>query len=340
MGIEEKMTQEQFFAEARALFFKRFQSGFASPLGVPTKVDTDPMKLFDNYYDILVNKYMSKNMNRSDAMDKAEMEFLATVAPNFPIDRVSYKGSTSNTYIPATTSAYNRIWKDNADLIKSIGSLGEDGSLVGLLTLDIDASKEETSLSIYNFLKNPATRLPDGSPLNKYALTPEKEEQRRQINRVWQKYTKLRDALDAQAQDKFGKPLRRIPELSKALSDYADTELKAESLDWWKEKKGQLAGGADNSFNYARAFYEITSDKNFMKKYGNSPVWQDVKKFTDIRNAITIAYQSFPQGDPRKSRLKEAYLDYIASSLGTFHPKVQEIMKRYFDDDTMKVVTD
>ena len=340
MGIEEKMTQKQFFNEARALFFKRFQSGFASPLGVPTKVDTDPMKLFDNYYDILVNKYMSKNMNRSDAMDAAEAEFLATVAPNFPIDRVSYKGSTSNTYIPATTSAVNRIWKENGDLIESIGTLGADGALIGLLTLDIDASKEETSLSIYNFLKNPSTRLPDGSPLNKYALTPEKEEKRRQINRVWQEYTDLRDKLDAQAQKQFGKPLRRIPELSRALSDYADTELKAKSLDWWKEKKGQLAGGADNSFNYARAFYEITSDKNFMKKYGDSPVWRDVKKFNDIRNAVTMAYQALPSGDRRKSGLKEAYLDYIATNLGTFHPKVQEIMKRYFDDDTMKVVTD
>lgn len=340
MGIEEKMTQEQFFNEARGLYFKRFRWGFASPLGVPTKVDTNPMALFDNYYNVLMNKYISKGDNRSDAMAKAEMEFLATVAPNFPIDRVSYKASTSNTYIPATASAYNRIWKDNADLIDSVGALGKDGSLIGLLTLDIDATKEDTNLSIYNFLKNPNTRLPDGSPLNKYALTPEKEEKRRQINRVWDKYTKLRDALDAQAQEQFKKPLRRIPELSKALSDYADTELKAQSLDWWKEKKGQLAGGADNSFNYARALYEITSDENFMKKYGDSPVWQDAKKFTQIRNAVTMAYQAFPQGDSRKSRLKESYLDYIATNLGSYHPKVQELMKRYFDEDTMKVVTD
>lgn len=340
MGIEEKMTQKQFFDEARGLYFKRFRWGFASPLGVPTKVDTNPMALFDNYYNTLINKYLSKNMNRSDAMAAAEQEFLATVAPNFPIDRVSYKGSTSNTYVPATASAYNRIWKDNSELIESVGALGKDGALIGLLTLDIDATKEDTNLSVYRFLKDPKTRLPDGSPLNKYALTPEKEEKRRQINRVWEKYTTLRDALDAQAQAKYGKPLRRIPELSKALSDYANTELKAQSPDWWKEKNGQLAGGADNSFNYARAFYEITNDKNFMKKYGDSPVWQDAQKFTQIRNAITTAYQSFPQGDPRKSRLKEAYLDYIATNLGSFHPKVQEIMKRYFDDDTMKVVTD
>jgi hypothetical protein len=77
-----------------------------------------------------------------------------------------------------------------------------------------------------------------------------------------------------------------------------------------------------------------------MKKYGDSPVWQDAKKFIDIRNAVTMAYQAFPQGDRRKSGLKESYLDYIATNLGTFHPKIQEIMKRYFDDDTMKVVTD
>lgn len=340
MGIEDKMTQEQFFNEAKGLYFRRFRSGFASPFGVPYKVETNPIGIFDSYYNILVTKYINKNMNRSDAMDAAEMEFLATVAPNFPIDRVSYKGSTAVTYVPATAEGYKRIWKENGKLIDSLGAIGKDGSMIGLLTLDIDATKEDTSLSIYNFLKNPDTRLPDGSPLNKYALSPEKEEQRRQINRVWAEYTDIRDRLDARAQDEFKKPLRRIPELSKALSDYADTELKAKSIDWWKEKKGQLAGGADNSFNYARALYEITNDKQFMKKYGDSPVWQDAKKFTQIRNAITIAYQSFPQGDPRKSRLKESYLDYIATSLGTFHPKVQEIMKRYFDDDTMKVVTD
>ena len=340
MGLKDKLTQEQIFKEARGLYFQRFRAGFASPFGVPYKVETNPMGLFDNYYNILVTKYINKNMNRSDAMDAADMEFLATVAPNFPIDRVAYRGSTAVTYVPATAEAYKRIWKENGELIDSIGAIGEDGSLIGLLTLDIDAAKEDTSLSIYNFLKNPATRLPDGSPLNKYSLTPEKEEQRRQINRVWEKYTDLRDKLDAAAQARYKKPLRRIPELSKALSDYADTELKAESLDWWKEKKGQLAGGADNSFNYARAFYEITNDKQFMKKYGDSPVWQDAQKFTQIRNAITFAYQSLPTGDPRKSRLKESYLDYLASNLGTFHPKVQEIIKRYFDDDTMKVVTD
>ena len=340
MGLKEKLTQEQIFNEARGLYFQRFRAGFASPFGVPYKVETNPMGLFDSYYNILVTKYINKNMNRSDAMDAADMEFLATVAPNFPIDRVAYRGSTAVTYVPATAEGYKRIWKENGKLIDSIGAIGKDGSMIGLLTLDIDATKEDTSLSIYNFLKNPATRLPDGSPLNKYALSPEKEEQRRQINRVWEKYTDLRDRLDAAAQERFKKPLRRIPELSKALSDYADTELKAESLDWWKEKKGQLAGGADNSFNYARALYEITNDKQFMKKYGDSPVWQDAQKFTQIRNAITFAYQSLPTGDPRKSRLKESYLDYIAANLGTFHPKVQEIMKRYFDDDTMKVVTD
>jgi hypothetical protein len=340
MGLKDELTQEQIFKEARGLYFQRFRAGFASPFGVPYKVDTNPMGLFDSYYNILVTKYINKNMNRSDAMDAADMEFLATVAPNFPIDRVAYRGSTAVTYIPATAEAKKRIWQENGELIDSIGAIGKDGSMIGLLTLDIDATKEDTSLSIYNFLKNPATRLPDGSPLNKYALSPEKEEQRRQINRVWEKYTDLRDRLDAAAQERFKKPLRRIPELSKALSDYADTELKAESLDWWKEKKGQLAGGADNSFNYARALYEITNDKQFMKKYGDSPVWQDAQKFTQIRNAITLAYQSLPTGDPRKSRLKESYLDYIAANLGTFHPKVQEIMKRYFDDDTMKVVTD
>lgn len=340
MGIEKAPSWKQMRAEAKALYGQRFFWSAFSIFGVPVKVDTRPTKVFEDYYGILMNKYLSKGMSRDDAMNSADSEFLATMAPNFPLDRITFKGSTANTYVPATASAYSRIWQDQTGLIESLGKIGQDGELVGLATLDIDASKEETSLSIYNFLKDPKTKLPDGSPLNKYALTPEQEERRRSINRTWEKYTNLRDRLDAAAQQKYGKPLRRVPELSAALSEYADTVLKAENKEWWLQKKGQLAGGQDNSFNYARGLYEIVNNEKFMKKYGNSPVWQDAKKFTDIRNAVVFAYKSLPSGGGRKTALKEAYLDYLATSITTFHPKIQEIIKRYFEDDTMKVVTD
>jgi hypothetical protein len=296
------------------------------------------MQLLEQYYNILVNKYVVQGASRDEAVTKAGDEFLTNIAPNFPLDRITYSGSSSKTFIPATTSAYNRVWTENAGLIDKLGSIDKSGKLVGLITLDIDSSKEETSLSVYKFLKNPKTKLPNGVTLNNVELTPEQEEQQRMINRTWEKYTNVRDALEQVAITKYGKKsLRQVPELQRALRNYADTELKKENEDWWIEKQGS-ALGADNSFKYARALSDITSDKEFMKKHGDVPLWQDVKSFLSIRNTIVEIYRGLPDRDPRKAKLKESYLNGIDVAMTTFHPKLQDLLKRYFEDDTMKVI--
>jgi len=255
-----------------------------------------------------------------------------------PLDRITYSGSSSKTFIPATAEAYKRVWTENAELINKLGSIDESGALVGLITLDIDSSKEETSLSVYKFLKDPKTKLPNGTTLNNVELTPEQEERRRMINRTWEKYTMVRDALEQVAITKYGKKsLRQVPELQKALKTYADTELKKENEDWWIEKEGSGIG-ADNSFRYARALSDIVSDKAFMKKHGKTPLWQDVENFLTIRNSVVEIYRSLPDRDPRKAKLKESYLNGIDAAMTTFHPKLQDLLKRYFEDDTMKVI--
>ena len=191
---------------------------------------------------------------------------------------------------------------------------------------------------MYKFLKDPKTKLPNGVVLNNVELTPEQEEQRRMINRTWDKYTKVRDALEQVAITKYGKKsLRQVPELQKALKTYADTELKKENEDWWIEKEGS-GTGADNSFRYARALSDIVSDEKFMKKHGNTPLWQDVTKFLAVRNAIVEVYRALPDRDRRKADLKESYLKGIDVAMTTFHPKLQDLLKRYFEDDTMKVI--
>lgn len=338
MGIAPMPSMDEIRKEARELYRQKANWQFWSIAGVPAKVDTKPMQLFEQYFNILVNKYMQNGATRDEAVTKAGDEFLANVAPNFPLDRITYSGSSAKTYIPATAEAYKRVWTENYDLIQSLSSIDKTGSLVGLVTLDIDSSKEETSLSVYKFLKNPKTKLPTGVALNNVELTPEQEEQRRKINRTWDKYTKVRDALEQVAIDKYGKKsLRQVPELQKALKTYADTELKKENEEWWVEKEGSGLG-VDNSFRYARALNEIIKNEKFMGKHGDSPLWQDVKKFTNIRNAIVSIYRSLPDRDPRKARLKESYLVALDTSLTTFHPKLQDIIKRYFEDDTMKVI--
>jgi hypothetical protein len=75
-----------------------------------------------------------------------------------------------------------------------------------------------------------------------------------------------------------------------------------------------------------------------MKKHGDSPLWQDVKGFTTIRNTIVGIYRGLPDRDPRKAKLKESYLNAIDTAMTTFHPKLQDLLKRYFEDDSMKVI--
>lgn len=338
MGIAPMPSMDEIRKEARSLYLQKANWQFWSLAGVPAKVDTKPMQIFEQYYNILVNKYQQQGATRDEAVTKAGDEFNANISPNFPLDRITYSGSSSKTFIPATASAYKRVWTENADLIENLTSIDKTGKLVGLITLDIDSSKEETSLSVYKFLKDPATKLPNGITLNNVELTPEQEEKQRMINRTWDKYTKVRDALEQVAITKYGKKsLRQVPELQTALRNYADTELKAENEDWWLEKQGS-ALGADNSFKYARALSDIVNNKDFMKKHGDSPLWQDVKSFTTIRNTIVGLYRGLPERDPRKAKLKESYLNAIDTAMTTFHPKLQDLLKRYFEDDSMKVI--
>jgi len=338
MGIAPMPSMEDIRSEARELFRLKANWQFASLAGVPAKVETKPMQLLEQYYNILVNKYQQQGASRDEAVTKAGDEFLANISPNFPLDRITYSGSSSKTFIPATAEAYKRVWTDNSDLINKLNDIDSTGKLIGLITLDIDTSKEETSLSIYKFLKNPKTKLPTGTTLNNVELTPEQEEKRRMINRTWDKYTQVRDSLEQVAIEQYGKKsLRQVPELQSALKKYADTELKAENEAWWIEKEGS-ARGADDSFRYARALNDIVSDKKFMKKYGDAPLWQDVKSFLAIRNSIVGVYRALPDGDRRKARLKESYLVAIDTAMTKFHPKLQDLLKRYFEDDTMKVI--
>jgi hypothetical protein len=341
MGLGPLPTMEEIEKEARDLYRVKANWSFWSIAGVPAKVETKPMQLFEQYFNILVNKHQSAGKSRDEAVKLAGDEFQSTVAPNFPLDRITFSGSSSKTYVPATTDAYKRVWTENADLIKSLGDIDKTGRLIGLVTLDIDSSKETSSLAIYNFLKDPKTKLPTGQTLNNVELTPQEEERRRMINRTWDKYTQMRDYLEQVAIKKYGKKsLRQAPQLAAALEEYGKTALREENPAWWAEWQGS-ALGADDSFKYGLALNQIVSNKEFMTKHGNdSPLWQDVKRFMTVRNAIVGVYQSLPDRDPRKSQLKEAYFAGIDNALTTFHPKLQDIIKRYFDKDTMKAVTE
>jgi hypothetical protein len=150
-------------------------------------------------------------------------------------------------------------------------------------------------------------------------------------------YNQLTDILEQKAQDTDQKSLRSHPELLDARKEIANTLFKKESEDWWLQYNDPERG--DKSFRYGYALNLITSDKAFMDKYGKTKFWSDVSDYMGIRNAVVGIYQGLPSNDPRKSKLKKAYNATLDTFIPTWHPKLQDIVKRYFEEDTMKNAT-
>jgi len=331
MGIQKFPGMDVVRRDARNLYGVKAQWTFASPLGVPIKVDTDPMKLYDDYYNILTEKYLTKGYTRVDAKDLAGFEMLSTLGADFPLDRVTYKGVAQKAYIPAQLENYKRVFKDNNDLVSSLANY--DPKLVTLLTLDVPVKKEEFNLSIYRILNDPKTKLPGNVLLNELKLSPEQEETERQINRAWTNYNDKRDKLQSLALSQ-GKKTLAAAGLDDDLETYAKTVLAEQSPEWFKRFNDPKA--SDNSFMYAQGLSEITNNVKFMAAHGNSKLWQDVTAFLHVRNVYTTVYQSLPNGDRRKTQLKDLYNQKLADNISQWDPALQEIITRYFTNDTMK----
>ena len=325
--VIKKATREQYLI--------KFGWSFNSLFGVPAKVDTRPMKLYEDAYGLLVNKYQSQGLDITKAKELAGSEFLSKVGTDFPLDRITFKGSTANAYIQPTSKAYNRVFVDNQKLAEELA--GRDPALVGLLTADLDQNAKDFNLSVYQKLQDPKTKLPGGTLLNDVQITPKEEEKRRNINRVWSLYNQVTEVLELKAAESDGKSLRSHQELLDARKQIADGIFRDESEDWWLEYNDPKRG--DKSFNYAFALNKITSDEAFMKKYGQTKFWSDAKDYVTIRNAVVDVYKSLPSRDPRKSQMKKAYNATLDTFIPTWHPKLQDTIKRYFEEDTMKSVT-
>jgi hypothetical protein len=336
MGIAKFPGMDQVRKDARELYKIKAQWTSSSLFGVPAKIETRPTLVFEQYFDILVNKYRSAGLTTEQAKDLAGQEFLANINPSFPLDRLTYKGSSAKGFVPPTLAAWNRVMVENPGLIKKIQANGLE--TLGLMTMDLDENREDFSLSVYRLLKDPDTKLPTGTLLNEVALTPEEEETERMVNRTWKKYWDMRDRFEKKAIELYDvTSLRKAPdEFQAGLREYGDTILKQENLEWWKRwKKSETR---DESFVWASSLWDITNDDNFMKKYGNTKLWSDAKKFIQIREAISSAYNSLSSDFQGKSKVREAYLATVDELITTYHPKLQEVIKRYFDNDRLKAV--
>jgi hypothetical protein len=335
MKLAPAPTEDSVAADTRRSFLTKGSLGFASPFGVPPKVETKPDRIFKDYYNILVNKYIRKEkMNYEDATAAAEREIQAHI-PSLPVDRLRF---SSNTLIPslfAQQEVYDRIWKQNPELVKKL-VLEQDASIVGLLALDVERDPKKFSLATYKFLTDQKSKLPGNIQLNTFKLTPEELEVELQVERAWKKYIDFRDELTLEALTKYNKySLRQVPVLQNALKVYANRTLKKESMAWWNRTNTAM-GATDNSFKQAQALSVIIGDEKFMKQNGNSPLWRDVTEFLRKRQETAILYSLYT--GKRKSLIKDNYLLEVDKKLKTFHPNLQDLIKRYFEEDTLKAV--
>ena len=345
MGLAPAPTVESVEKQTRSTFFTKFKWAFASPFGIPAKVDTKPFAIFDDYYNILVNKHNKgyidskgvrhEPLNYEDAQDAAELEMIANI-PEFPVYRARYKAGSKVVTIAPTIESIKRIYDENPELAKELASL-QDPTVVGLLVADLERDPEKFSQSAYNYLSDPKTKLPGGFELNLPPKNVEQQEILLQKNRAWKRYTDMRDMYTKAALDRGFKSLRGDKELSAALENFANTELKEMSQAWWNEKQ---AGGVaeDNAFKQAQGLSTILTNEKFMKKNKNNPFWLDAADFISKRQTFAMAYQALADNDSRKSDFKDFYLLSVEQRLSTYHPRLQEIIKRYFEEDNLKVV--
>jgi hypothetical protein len=338
MGIQADMPSDaDIEKQVKGLFRAKFWSVFASPYaGIPYKVDNNPMALTSSLYYKLIEKYgpNGQGLSNQEARDAAGEEMLSLLGPDFMLDRVTYTGSSKNLNIPATSEAYARVFEDNDDLVGRLANIepGEIG-LVGLLTGDLSYDPTTQSNNILTLLANPNAVLPGTSKnLNELKMTPQEIETERLKQRTWNTYMATKAALEAKITD--GKTLRAHPELKAVLENLAVTKFKDQSQAWYDQY--QLAQSGDTSYKYARALTEITNDKNFMSKNGDSQYWKDVQEFLTARSMFSMAYQSLPDYDPRKALLRDAYNMWTEQNTGQWDGNLKTIITRYFDNDSLK----
>jgi hypothetical protein len=338
MGIQAAMPSDaEIEKQVRTLFRAKFYSTFASPYaGIPYKIDSTPMALTSNLYYKLQEKYKAQGLSNQDARDAAGEEMLSLLGPNFMVDRVSFTGSSKNLNFPATSEAYARVMEDNDALVGRLVNIepGEIG-LVGLLTADLEYDPTKQSNNILALLSNPSATLPGTSKnLNELKMTPQEIETERLKQRTWNDYMTVKQALENKITD--GRTLRAHPELKAVLDNLAVSVFRDQSQAWYDQY--QLAQSGDTSYKYARALVEITNDKKFMAKNGNSQFWVDTKEFLDSRAMFVQVYQMLPDYDPRKAKLSDNYNAWIQANVGQWDSNLKTIITRYFDNDSLKAV--
>lgn len=329
MGAGPKPTHKEVMNEAKQWWLNKFRWSFESPIGISPKQSLAGQHMID-YANVLKQKYTDANGNID--MDKVNQDMLQTFGPTFPSDRYTFTASTKNAYISPTVVGYNRIWKNNVGLAKDLEKIGRDGkdvSVVGLLTADITGKPDSQMLE---YLANPNLKLPGGSRLNEEKMGPDEYERRLNINRGWDQYVSVKKQFTDEAQKRgFTSPASW--KAGKAEFDKFVSNLSTSNKDWGITYNASANG--DKSYLYAEAMNKIVSDPKFMSQNKNNDFFVQMKQFVEWRSQAVKLYEAAPTG--YKSDIKNNWINYLQNETsGKWNPKFQEIIDRYFINDTMK----
>jgi len=192
---------------------------------------------------------------------------------------------------------------------------------------------KDYSPQVNKFLNSTTARFPDGTPVNSALKTPQLVEEEIEKSRFWAAYTAEKKRYNDAAVAAGYPSYLSVPELKAQLKDYAENTLGKASFAWSQEyQKNATQGNA--AWIQSQGLATIVKDQEFMKKYGKTQFWQQAKAFVQYRNEYAAAYKDAPTGS--KGMVKDAWVNYLASSYDMWDPVLQRMITRYFENDNMR----
>lgn len=338
LGMGPEPTHDSVYKAAKNNFRTKFIWQFGSLVGTPAYVETKPMGVFQDFFNLKANSYKAmKNPDGTPVYSSTEAATLAETDLNtmlrlpkgkeFPIDRINKKAFSKSTYIPRSQEAIDRIWTEHSGLAEKLASLDKGGTLVGLLTADLPAG---TNPQAGRFLDDPNRTLPGGDFLNNRVKTIEQVDAQIEKSRYWKAYSELKNEYDEAAKKSGYASYRSVPELVDALRGYA-AQLGESSPVWNAAYKKSLNG--DNAVTQAIGLRTVLNDKKFMDQYGNTQFWQHAKAFISYRDDYAKLYADAPAGS--KTLVQEYWVNYLDKTRKDWDPALMNIIDRYFMNDNL-----
>jgi hypothetical protein len=335
-------TEKQVIDETTHLFHVKAFFEFASPYGVPVKVDTRPYQTIVDYYKTLFNKFTSQGLPYDEAKKKAGEEMISHLGADFPVERAAMSNKIQKFYKPPTWDSYNRLTHDFPDLVSGLYSLDKtDPKILELLTYDIprDAKFNNT---VYNLFNDPNAKLSNGQPMNTIIPSPAEKERLLQNQKTWTLYFAHKQAIldlpNIKAAGFTIENFSKIKGASEEMAAYADKVLSAQNPDWYNSDY-MPQQTSNKSFIWGRGIWMLTHDDKFMAKHGQSKFWQDAKDFIQAREEMAKVYNSYPTGSKVKSYILRQYPAIVEKYIGQWDPKLQELIQMRMNNDSLSEVS-